>query len=73
MLPIEEELDCTLKKFWELESLGIVEDTTVMEAFTDKITFNDGRYQVSLPWKVAHPILPDNHSLCVKRLQGLLH
>ena len=33
----------------------------------------DGRYQVQLPWKETHPLLPDNYNICVNRLQSLLH
>lgn len=73
MLPVEEELDSTLKKFWELESLGIGDDKSVLEEFSDKITFKGGRYEVSLPWKETHSVLPDNRILSVKRLHGLLH
>lgn len=74
MLPVEEGLDVNLKKFWELESLGIeMEVSNVLKNFNDKISFHNKLYQVSLPWKVAHPVLPDNRLLSLKRLQGLFH
>ena len=41
------------------------------EAFKDGIEFVDGRYQVRLPWKQVHPLLPDNFTLAQRRLQGL--
>ena len=66
-------LDDRLKSFWDLESFGISNsERTVLDEFQDKISFTEGRYQVSLPWKYPHPPLPDNHQLSLKRLQGLL-
>ena len=38
--------------FWDLETLGIVEDElSVYEEFEKTLVFKDGRYQVQLPWK----------------------
>ncbi len=65
-------LDEQLRSFWELESLGIHEDKTFYDDFTTSVVFRDGRYQVCLPWKEFHEPLPDNYSLSVKRMQGLL-
>jgi hypothetical protein len=66
-------LDEQLKQFWTLESLGIMEDEpSVHETFLQHIKFNGERYQVSLPWKEAHPTLPTNYDLCLKRLNGVL-
>ena len=61
-----------LRSFWELESLGIEEEKTLYDEFKDRISFQDGRYQVPLPWKEFHEPLDDNYSLSVKRLKGLL-
>lgn len=60
-------LDTTLRSFWELESLGICEpEGTVQENFMDAVTFKDGLYEVSLPWKEFHSPLPDNLQLSLK-------
>ena len=60
-------LDEQLRSFWELESLGIQEEEkTLYDDFTTRVSFRDGRYQVSLPWKEFHEPLPDNYSLCVR-------
>ena len=68
-----EDLDAGLKKFWDLESLGILkEEHPVRELFSQRITFENGRYQVHLPWKQSHPPLPDNYDLCRRRLGGLM-
>ena len=66
-------LDVCLKRFWDLESLGIVkQENSVYEKFIQKITFNGHNYEVSLPWKECHPPLPDHYELCYGRLLSLL-
>ena len=66
-------LDSTLKKFWDLESLGVNQDTPdVYAEFERWISFKDGRYEVALPWKETHGALPSNYELSLKRLTGLL-
>ena len=43
-------LDARLRSFWELESLGIhEEEKTLYDDFASNVTFEDGRYKVSLP------------------------
>ncbi|XP_064469543.1 uncharacterized protein LOC135384262 [Ornithodoros turicata] len=69
-----------LKRFWELESVGIVDDeknntlidSSAMEEFQENITFADGRYQVALPWKAGMATLPDNLEVAKCRLQSLV-
>ena len=66
-------LDDRLKTFWELESFGVPEsDRSVYDKFLETVQFKDGRYEVTLPWKDSHPVLPDNYQLSLHRLQGLL-
>ena len=66
-------LDVCLKRFWDLESLGIVkQESSVYEKFIQKITFNGHNYEVSLPWKECHPPLPHHYELCYGRLLSLL-
>lgn len=49
--PSETNLDNCLRRFWELESLGIARDeTSVYDKFVQQITFDGQRYEVSLPW-----------------------
>ena len=65
--------DAELRRFWELESLGIrADEETVHDKFTQRITINNHRYEVSLPWRANHPPLPTNFDVCHKRLHGLL-
>ena len=70
---VDTQLDNRLKSFWELENLGICEpEKTIYDEFSESITFNDGRYQVSLPWRQQHKPLPENYQLSLHQLQGLL-
>ena len=36
------------------------------------VKFNNGRYEVQLPWKDPMSTIPDNYELCLKRLHSLL-
>ena len=56
------ELDATLRRFWELESLGILtpDSDPVSDQFTGTIQMKGGRYEVALPWREYHDPLPDN-------------
>ena len=38
----------------------------------DTIHKHDSRYEVSLPWKEHHPLLPDNYEVAVSRLNSVL-
>ncbi len=70
--PMEPTLDDCLKRFWDLDSLGIVKETSVYDKFVQQITFNGHRYEVCLPWKECHPPHPDHRELSRKRLMSLL-
>ena len=62
-----------LSRFWDLESLGIQKnEMSVEEKFIQELKFDGQRYETKLPFKDNHPMLPDNHSICVKRLGSLL-
>ena len=68
-----EQLDKTLKAFWELESLGIdLDNSTLQNHPILRVKLKDGRYEVSVPWREFLQPLPDNYSLCLRRLKGLL-
>ena len=66
-----ERLDGSLQRFWDLESLG-VRPRSVYEEFEERITFENDRYELHLPWKLPHPVLPHNYELSIKRLSNLL-
>ena len=66
-------LDQQLKRFWDLESLGIVQEKDELyDQFKLNVTFTGERYEVALPWKDSALWLPDNYQLSLRRLQGLL-
>ena len=72
--PLNNDLTGELKRFWDLESLGISSpEQSVHSQFIDSISFKHGRYEVHLPWKHVHPILPDNYETSHKRLMSLLN
>ena len=49
--PAEKDLDDRLRRFWELESIGMSDDESpVHDQFVQSISFNGERYSVSLPW-----------------------
>ncbi|XP_068749048.1 uncharacterized protein [Montipora capricornis] len=78
---IEEQLNETLQKFWNLESIGIKptesppstnpSEAMVLKKFRDTLTYKDGRYEVSLPWKEDQVVLKDNYKQAENRLYNL--
>ncbi|XP_068739617.1 uncharacterized protein [Montipora capricornis] len=68
-----DDLAAELKKFWDYESFGIHDDNaTLYDKFVNEVEFVEGRYQVRLPFKEDHDLLPDNFALCKSRLLSLL-
>ena len=78
---VEEQLNEILQKFWDLESIGIrpaessissthAEDV-ILKKFKETLTYHDGRYEVSLPWKEDHLTLKDNYQQAERRLHNL--
>ena len=65
-------LERKLADFWDLEAIRISpEEKSVYQRFNEDITFKDGRYEVKLSWKECHVTLPDNYTLCQRRLTSL--
>ena len=73
--------DNLISNFWNLEAIGITDSESANSAivedpaehyFESTVQFENGRYQVKLPWKVDHPELPTNEDLAVARLKILL-
>lgn len=70
-----------LKRFWELENLGIensktnssdTEDNEILNSFNDSIRFIDGRYKVKLPWKDnLKDKLDNNKKIASERFRNL--
>ena len=65
----------SLRDFWELKSLGIVDmpvKSITSTSFVPSISFNDSRYSISLPWNDDRAEIPDHPALCESRLRDLL-
>ena len=71
----------TLKRFWELESIGIAEiENPVMSQeeeravadFNRGLNFDEHNYEVRLPWKRDHPRLESNYAqAALRRLESV--
>ncbi|GBM35429.1 hypothetical protein AVEN_181523-1 [Araneus ventricosus] len=76
----EESISAELRRFWEIESLGIRDkdsmalgngDEEILSEFDKSISFVDGRYRVSLPWKPGmRDALQNNKTVARKRFEG---
>ena len=67
-------LDDLLKKFWDLETIGIKDDETPhYDEFLKNIQFDPSthKYEVQLPWKPNHGTLSDNYQTALRRLMSL--
>ena len=73
----DNELIETLLRFWETEAVGISHDATDTDLhdksklFLPFIHFEDGHYEIELPWKQINVDLPTHLSLCNNRLRAL--
>lgn len=72
-------LEQSLERFWNLESIGIVntpdkkEFNENVKTYQDKcIEFHDNKYYAKLPWKYDHPELPSNYGIALKRTQSTI-
>ena len=68
-----ENINFNANRFWDLQTTGIrgKKDSNLHD-FQDSIFLNnEGRYEGRLPVKESHETLPDNYSLCEKRLLKL--
>ncbi|XP_068717114.1 uncharacterized protein [Montipora capricornis] len=62
-----------LSKFWDYDTLGVKDsEGDFLEDYLIKVKFNGIRYEVSLPFKTEHPIIPDNYLLAQNRLVSSL-
>ena len=65
-------LNENIHRFWNLDEIEITEnELSVYDKFKNDIKLVDQRYSVKLRIKEYHPMLPDNYSLSLKRLQSL--
>lgn len=68
-----------IQDFWNIEAIGITDnpslsdDEKAMTNFQDTLIFQDGRYQVTWPWREENPALPVNRELAYGRLKSCLN
>ena len=67
-----EDIYSAVKKFWEIESIGVI-DRPTEEVFDVKVEKRTDRYYVNLPWKKDHPMLCDNYDMSYRRLMNNLY
>ena len=70
----DSELLSAVKKFWDTESIGVIENSTVPEneeLFLSSISFDGTRYEVGLPWRDGHPDVPNHLTMCQTQLKLL--
>ncbi|KRX64796.1 hypothetical protein T09_6063 [Trichinella sp. T9] len=72
-----EELNLLLRRFWKIDSIGVVQeaetnpDKDVKRKFRESVTFDGTRYVVGLLWRAGAVHLPDNHEVAMRRLRAL--
>jgi len=72
------ELGNSIRKFWEIEDDGLQvkgkilkpEDQVTLGALKRSIKFEDGRYEIGVPWKEGQPLMPDNYETALRPLQN---
>lgn len=68
----DNELSCALRRFWDIESLGIQDevDCTKESEFLPDTRFEEteGRYEIQLPWKNNCTPKLDGYMMCSRRL-----
>ena len=68
-----------LEDFWNVEAIGILDNPTntddekAMQNFRETLKRDNGRYQVTWPWKRDDLDLPENRGLAVGRLKSLVN
>ena len=71
---VDDTLQGDLDRLWDLDSVSIRDKDTVLAAFENNLSFEDGKNLVHLhvPWKKQHGLLPDKFENCVTRLSSQL-
>ena len=57
---------------WDIESIGIRNVQDVHKSFIENVSFQNGRYSVSLPFEEYVQDIPDNYNLSLVRLNSLV-
>ena len=68
---VKEDVSKTLKFFWEIESIGIQSEKSMLmkddeidalKQFKEGLSFDGERYEVHIPWKRDYPMLKNNYN-----------
>jgi len=66
----------SITNLWELDCIGIKDDPdqgkqeeTALKAFYENITYTNGHYEVTWPWREFPPPVPENFSLAFAQLR----
>jgi hypothetical protein len=72
-----DEVDALLRKFWENENVVSIEsgpwqkeDHLALQKVEQSLKYEDGRYQVAIPWKRSEPTVSNNYGMAFRRLQN---
>ena len=73
-----DEINSTLQKFWYMDSAGIVNQKTVVDADEEialkkaekSFKFINGRYEIGIPWKTELHQMENNYKIVMKRIQN---
>eukprot|EP00112_Aurelia_sp_Birch-Aquarium-sp1_P014565 Seg3156.4 transcript_id=Seg3156.4/GoldUCD/mRNA.D3Y31 product="hypothetical protein" protein_id=Seg3156.4/GoldUCD/D3Y31 len=76
---VDTDLNQTLQRFWEIDTSGSFaeketslspEDSYALKKVSQSLNFEDGRYEVAMPWKPNAPELPNNYEMAMNRLRS---
>ncbi|XP_003367933.1 Pao retrotransposon peptidase superfamily, partial [Trichinella spiralis] len=73
----DDSLNAALRKFWELEAIGILPpetesgQTEMERRFKESLSFDGNRYSVGLLWKPGMANLPNNYATAIRRYRSL--
>ncbi|XP_003367932.1 Pao retrotransposon peptidase superfamily, partial [Trichinella spiralis] len=73
----DDSLNAALRKFWELEAIGILPpetesgQTEMERRFKESLSFDGNRYSVGLLWKPGMASLPKNYATAIRRYRSL--
>ena len=74
-----DEINTSLKKFWEVENSGVnvdkqqiltPDEKKALSQVQNSLKLVDGRYELEVPWKNERPVLPDNYTMALKHLEN---
>ena len=63
--------DNVLKRFWDTESIGIIDDSqdqTGEDPFLEGLQFKHCHFEVCLPWRNCGLAISDHFNLCLNQL-----